>query len=141
MMYEDSRWLQRYQNFQRALGHLDSAIKTTEGRTLDEFSDLEKQGTVKCFEMAFDLAWKTLQDYLGEQGYQQKGPKNTIQQAFKDNLIVDGNAWVRMLDSRNEAAHAYDEPMADEIITAIRTDYYVLFDQLDRTLTQLKNAL
>jgi nucleotidyltransferase substrate binding protein (TIGR01987 family) len=140
--YQDSRWLQRYQNYQRALSHLDAALLSTEGKDVTDWSDLEKQGTIKCFEMAFELAWKTLQDYLAEQGYDiGKGPKATIQQAFKDNLVVDGNAWIRMLDSRNEAAHTYDEAVADEIIQAIVGGYYALFDQLDRTLARLKNAL
>lgn len=139
--YEDSRWRQRYQNFQRALSHLDNAMNPAREKDLSDFSDLEKQGLVKCFEMAFELAWKTLQDYFEEQGYTiGKGPKPTIQQAFKDGLIVDGNEWIRMLDSRNTAAHAYDEIIVAEIIEAISRSYYALFEQLDRTLTKLKNA-
>jgi nucleotidyltransferase substrate binding protein (TIGR01987 family) len=139
-MYEDSRWLQRLQSFQRALIHLDQAIKSTEDKDISEFTDLEIQGTIKCFEMTFDLAWKTLQDYLEEQGYALKGPKNTIQQAFKDNLIKDGDEWAKMLDSRNKAAHAYDGDLALEVLEKIRNSYYYLFDDLDRVLARIKNG-
>lgn len=138
-LFEDNRWLQRFQNYQRALTHLDQAIKSNEDKGIDDFNDLEIQGTIKCFEMVFDLSWKTLQDYLTEQGYELKGPKNSIQQAFKDDLIKDGEEWVKMLDSRNDAAHAYDGDMANEILEKIITKYYFLFDDLDKVLTRIKN--
>lgn len=139
--YEESRWLQRYQNFKRALAHLDDAMNQARERGVSEFSDLEKQGLVKCFEIAFDLAWKTLKDYLVEQGYPDvMGPHSVIKQAFTDGLIVDGNEWVRMLESRNDSAHTYDETIIEEIIESFSKNYYILFDQLDRKLTALKNA-
>lgn len=139
-LFEENRWLQRFQNYQRALTHLDQALKSTEDKSIDEFSDLEIQGTIKCFEMVFDLSWKVLQDYFEEQGYEiGKGPKMNIQQAFKDNLIKDGDGWAKMLDSRNKAAHAYDGDMATEILEKIISSYYFLFDDLDKVLTRIKN--
>ncbi len=138
--YEDSRWEQRLQNYQRALTHLDQAIKISETPDFIEYGDLEKQGVIKCFEMTFDLSWKTMQDYLDEQGYKEKGPKNTIQQAFKDGLIKDGDAWMKILDGRNLASHTYDGDMADELIKKILGDYYLHFDDLDRVLTKIKNG-
>lgn len=139
-LYEGSRWLQRFQNFQRALSHLDQAMKIAAEKELDAFTDLEKQGLIKCFEMAFELAWKTLQDYLSEQGYEGRGPKPTIQQAFKDNLIKDGEQWINMLESRNDAAHAYDSDMAEDIIEKILKDYYLHLNDLDIVLTRMKNG-
>src|ERR1700740_1308954 len=102
-LFEDHRWLQRLQNYQRSLSHLDQAIKTIDDRDTEAMSDLEKQGVIKCFEMAFELAWNTLQDYFYEQGYNlEKGPRSAIQQAFKDNLIKDGDVWIAMIKSRND---------------------------------------
>lgn len=138
-LFEENRWLQHFQNYQRALTHLDQALKSTEDKELDEFSDLEIQGTIKCFEMVFDLSWKVLQDYLDEQGYEMKGPKNILEQSFKDSLIKDGDEWAKMLKSRNDAAHAYDGDMAAEILEKIRNSYYFLFDDLDKVLTRIKN--
>ncbi|HAK76465.1 MAG TPA: nucleotidyltransferase, partial [Runella sp.] len=78
--------------------------------------------------------------YFEEQGYEiGKGPKMNIQQAFKDNLIKDGDEWAKMLDSRNKAAHAYDGDMATEILEKIISSYYFLFDDLDKVLTRIKN--
>jgi nucleotidyltransferase substrate binding protein (TIGR01987 family) len=137
--FGENRWLQRFQNYQRALTHLDQAIKSTEDKEIDEFSDLEIQGTIKCFEMVFDLSWKTLQDYLGEQGYGMKGPKPILDQSFKDDLITNGDEWAKMLDSRNKAAHAYDRDLATEVLEKIRKSYYPLFDDLDKVLARIKN--
>ncbi|MEK7273843.1 MAG: hypothetical protein AAB110_01170 [Candidatus Desantisbacteria bacterium] len=35
--YEDSRWLQRLQNYRRALEHLDQAMKITEEKDIENF--------------------------------------------------------------------------------------------------------
>jgi nucleotidyltransferase substrate binding protein (TIGR01987 family) len=116
-------------------------MKIVREKDIVDFSDLEKQGLIKCFEMAFELAWKTLQDYLAEQGYGEvKGPKPTIEQAFKDSLIKDGEAWIKMLESRNDAAHAYDGAMAEDIIRKILESYYYHLDDLDKVLTRMKNG-
>jgi nucleotidyltransferase substrate binding protein (TIGR01987 family) len=120
-MYAESRWLQRFQNFQRALYHLDAAI----AKGLENMNPLEVQSFIKGFELAYELAWKTLQDYLYDIGYEQiRGPKPVIQQAFQDGLLNDGNAWLEMHDSRNDAAHIYDEMIALGIARKIQASYY-----------------
>lgn len=138
MQYEENRWLQRFQNYQRALYHLDAAVE----KGVDNMNQLEIQGFIKGFELVMELAWKTLQDYLQEQGYDDlRGPKPVIQQSFKDGLIEDGNEWVEMLESRNKAAHTYDEELALELANKIADSYYANFDALDVKLTGIKNAL
>ena len=135
-MYEDNRWLQRFQNFQRALYHLDAAVD----KGVENMNPLEVQGFIKGFELAYELAWKTLQDYLHEIGYEDvRGPKPVIQQAFQDGLLNDGNAWLEMHVSRNEASHTYDEALALSIAQKIQETYYHLFDEFDKTMTALKN--
>jgi hypothetical protein len=45
-----------------------------------------------------ELAWKTLQDKLYEEGYVDiKGPKPVIKQAFHDGIIKDGQGLDRYL--------------------------------------------
>lgn len=136
MQYEENRWLQRFQNYQRALYHLDAAVQIG----VENMSPLEIQGFIKGFELAFEMGWKTLQDYLEEQGYESKGPKNAIKQSFKDGLIED-HEWMKMLDSRNIVAHDYDDEKAKELATLISSDYYPVFDALDKKLTAIKNSL
>ena len=59
----DSRWQQRFKNFSRALGSLKVVAQ------LIEPTDIEVDAGLQRFEVAFELAWKTLQDYLVEAGY------------------------------------------------------------------------
>jgi len=64
-MPDDIRWKQRFQNFERALLLLRGGL--TE-RDWSLRSDLEKTGLTKRFEFTFELAWKTLRDYLAHSG-------------------------------------------------------------------------
>ena len=121
------RWKQRYHNYQKALGQLSRFLGH---KSLNE---MEEQGLIQAFEYTFELAWKTLQDFLEEvSGYVEiKGPRPVIQQAFRDGLIQNGEIWMEMLKDRNRSAHTYDEEVAREIVSAIVQNYYPLFRKLD----------
>ena len=47
-------------------------------------SELEKEGLIQRFEYSFELAWKTMKDYLEEQGtiINPVTPRNVIKEAF-----------------------------------------------------------
>ena len=129
----DIRWKQRYSNFQKALVQLANAVEK------GEYSDLERQGLIQCFEFTIELAWKTLQDLLDARGYNISGPKPVIKQSFHDGLIIDGTAWVEMLESRNITTHTYNEKVAVEISEKIMGKYYPLLDELDKQLAKEKD--
>lgn len=131
-MSTDTRWRQRYANFQKALLQLDEAVAK------EEYSNLERQGLIQCFEYTIELAWKTLQDLITAKGYDEKEPKPVVKRAFQDGLIPDGNAWIEMLDSRNETTHTYNEDTALKVADKIRTKYYPLFNDLDKQLAKEK---
>ena len=48
----------------------------------DELNKFEIQGLIQCFEYTFELAWKTMKDYLENEGFEVKSPRQTIQTAF-----------------------------------------------------------
>jgi len=131
-MSTDTRWRQRYANFQKALLELDEAVEK------GEYSKLERQGLIQCFEFTFELAWQTLQDLLKARGYNISGPKPVIKQAFQDGIISDGNDWIEMMESRNKTSHTYNERVALGISEKVRNKYYQLFDALDKQLAQEK---
>lgn len=58
MENKDIRWIQRFNNYKKALARLSDAVQLSKERSL---SDIEKQGLIQSFEFTFDLAWKTLQ--------------------------------------------------------------------------------
>lgn len=132
-MSTETRWRQRYANFQKAMLQLDAAVAK------GEYSDLERQGLIQCFEYTIELAWKTLKDLLNANGYEEvKSPQEVVKQAFHDGLLPDGNAWIEMLDSRNETSHTYNEETALKISNNIRNKYYPLLDDLDKQLAKEK---
>lgn len=134
-MSTDTRWRQRYANFQKALTQLERAVD------MDQYNDLEREGLIQRFEYTIELAWKTLQDLLGAKGYEDiKGPKPVIRQAFNDGYILDGNAWLEMWDGRLLTSHTYDEDTAIELADKIKNKFYFLLDDLDKKLAQEKEA-
>ncbi len=97
---KDIRWKQRFQNFEKAFNQLETAVSQ-----LEALSDLEKEGMIQRFEYTFELAWKTLKDYLDQKNVEAKFPREVIKQAFKYEIIDNGSLWIEMLEQRNLMAH------------------------------------
>lgn len=130
MANEDIRWIQRFNNYQKALARLGDAVALTEER---ELSDLEQQGLIQGFEFTFDLAWKTLQDYLRhhKRPNDNGGPNVIITQALEDGIIKGVDLWKAMKKSRDLTSHSYDEETADDIAENIVDTYHGLLIQLE----------
>lgn len=130
----DIRWKQRLSNFQKSLGHLADAIE------IENPSVVEQAGIIQFFEMSFELAWKTLKDYLEEQGFVDvKSPRATIKKSFEIELVDDGHAWLEALANRNLATHTYDDETAKELYILICESYFPLLESLHATLKRLSN--
>ena len=124
-MTSDIRWIQRFNNFERALALLKEAI------TIKTLTDLEIEGMIQRFEYTFELAWKTLKDYLEEKGYTELvGSKEVIRQAFADGIITEGEVWMDMVRARNLTTHIYNQQTANTIKDDIVKLYYACFNQL-----------
>lgn len=125
MTEPDVRWQQRFANYKRALHQLQSAVELSQLRPL---SRLEQQGIIQAFEFTHELAWNVLKDYLQDQGNQNiRGSKDATREAFKVQLITDGEAWMAMIQSRNISSHTYDERTADQLAAAIIDRYFAQF--------------
>ncbi|KJS81345.1 MAG: nucleotidyltransferase [Peptococcaceae bacterium BICA1-8] len=130
-MNREIRWKQRFSNFKKATMQLTEFIEKV------ELNKLEVQGLIQCFEYTFELAWKTLKDYLEEEGFSVKSPRETIQIAFQTQFITDGHAWIDALEKRNLMAHTYDEARAKEAEILIREKYYQIIHELCFKLEKL----
>eukprot|EP00388_Colpodella_angusta_P006172 GDKJ01018493.1.p1 GENE.GDKJ01018493.1~~GDKJ01018493.1.p1 ORF type:complete len:144 (-),score=16.95 GDKJ01018493.1:703-1134(-) len=118
----DIRWIQRFNNFNKAFAQLENAVEK------GDYSELERQGLIKAFEFTYELAWNTLKDFLVEGGYVDLvGSKDTIRLAYKVGLIEDGDNWMNMIKSRNLSSHTYNKETAEEIQDSIQNTYYFLF--------------
>ena len=113
------RWKQRFQNFEKAFLQLESAVIE-----LKSLSDLEKEGLVQRCEYTFELAWKTIKNFLESQNVEAKFPREAIKKGFQYEIIEDGEIWMDMLEKRNLMAHTYDEEIFNEAIHYISTLYF-----------------
>ncbi|WP_263079879.1 nucleotidyltransferase substrate binding protein [Endozoicomonas sp. Mp262] len=131
---QDVRWVQRFENFRKALASLKSAVELAQQRTL---TDLERQGVIQGFEFTHELAWNTLKDFLTYQGINQIiGSRDATRAAFKTELITEGDTWMDMIKSRNLTSHTYREEVAREIGQKILSQYYPAYVALEKTLTK-----
>lgn len=122
MENKDIRWQQRFSNYKKALAKLGEVAASN---SVDDLSDLEKEGMIQRFEYTFELAWKTLQDLLFWKGYEGiVGPNPVLQQALHDGYIIDESTWRNMKKSRELTSHTYDDETANNIARSIVGGYY-----------------
>lgn len=132
---QDIRWRQRFANYRKAVGQLREAVDLHGQRPL---SNLEKQGLIQAFEFTHELAWNLLKDYLQDQGNQNiRGSKDATREAFKVELIRDGEQWMAMIQSRNLSSHTYNEHTANELVEAIVHQYFPCFTELQAEMERL----
>ena len=120
-MNPDIRWKQRFQNFDRAYCLLEKALEDGPAA----LSLLEKEGVVQRFEYSFELAWKTVKDYLEENGivFPTVTPRQVLKDGFAAKILEDGQVWIDMLDHRNLLSHTYDSANFEEAVEAIAARY------------------
>ena len=136
MTTQDTRWLQRFSNYQKAMLTLSDAADLAATRAL---SNLEQQGLIQGFEFTHELAWNVLKDYLEEQGFVGLiGSKNATREAFKNALITDGDVWMDMIKARNMTSHTYSTDIAQGIATDILQRFYPAFKAMAVTFSALR---
>ena len=134
-MNQDIRWQQRFANYQKALEQLCKFIDH------GELNELEVQGLIKAFEYTHELAWNVLRDYLLSQGSQAiHGSRDATREAFKLDLIDDGECWMDMIRDRNRSVHTYNQDTAKAIVDNIRDRFFEQFQRLEQTMSSLANA-
>ena len=117
---QETRWIQRFENYKTALDNLD---ETVECINRDGISKIYTMALVQAFEIAFELAWKTIQDYLEYSGIKTDTPREAIKSAFSNNLIEDGKIWILMMEARNKTSHTYNQSFAKELANEILNEY------------------
>ena len=120
------RYDERKKDYHNAVLRLEEAIKV-------QPTTLEIDGILHRFEFTFELAWKTLKDYLEYMGFIEKigSPREVIQTAFKQGVIQNGEEWIDMMLSRNTLSHLYDEEESRKIYVKVQEQYVSLLKELD----------
>ena len=134
MSTADVRWLQRLDNYERALATLQRALSLAAERSL---SELEEQGLIQAFEFTHELSWLLLKDFLVDQGVSGiSGSRDAVREAVVRELISAGSevTWMAMIRSRNLTSHTYNPSVAQDIAALIRERYAQELTALQREL-------
>ncbi len=133
MMNLDIRWIQRFENFNKALAQLSKFIEK------GELNELEIQGIIQSFEYTYELAWNVMKDFLKEKGNQNIfGSRDAITESYKLGLIANGDGWMNMFKDRNQTSHTYNEEVVNQIYKNITEHYFQLFIDFQSKMSQLK---
>ena len=132
-MQDKPRWIYRFDNYKRAFTLLREAIEIMQQRALTQ---LEKEGVIQRFEYTWELAWKTLRDYLEYGGVilETVTPAAVIKAAYEAKVIEAGDIWMQALDARNKMSHTYNFKVFEQIITDIKAYYLPILDALHLSL-------
>lgn len=120
------RFEERRKEFSNAVERLKEALEEKE-------NDIIIDGVLHRFEFTFELAWKTMKDYLEYVGVIEKtgSPREIIKSAFEYGMLEDGEAWIKMMLARNSLSHLYDEAKSREVYQDIKNSYFNLLRKLE----------
>lgn len=141
-MEQDIRWIQRLDNYDKALARLRTAVRILQehGGTDGEIDDLMKEGLVQRFEYTQELAWKLMKDYEEYQGYTDvQGSRDAIRKALQMGLVEDA-VWMDTISSRNLTSHCYDEDEFNEVLGRIIQSYLPVFEKFSTRMNTLKGS-
>ncbi len=101
---DETRWKQRLSSFGKALAQLNEAC------VQDSYSNLERAGLVKTFE----LSWKVLKDLLSHEGFVEKSPRPAIRKSLEVEYVDDHDCEILLeaLEWRSILSHVYRESAA-----------------------------
>ncbi len=76
---------------------------------------VHRDAAIQRFEFTFELAWKTIQEYIRGQGFDCNSPKNCIREGARLEIIDNPEDWFEFLDNRNLISHTYNEKLAEKV--------------------------
>lgn len=74
-----------------------------------------RDSAILRFELAFEVAWKTVQVLARELGLGVNSPRQAFEQAFRLGWITDEMLWREMIEACNTAVHVYHEELAERL--------------------------
>jgi nucleotidyltransferase substrate binding protein (TIGR01987 family) len=132
------RWKQRFDNLNRALAQLQSALEAHQAMPENELILI---ALIKAYEFSFELSWKTLKDLLAWNGVDARLPREVLKQAFATGLIDEGQIWIDMLEQRNLMAHTYDQARALQAAELITSHYWPQLQRLQKALEERRESI
>ena len=125
------RWHERFENYKLALSNIN---ETNDCISQNGLNKIYTMALIQAFEIVFELAWKTMKDYLEFEGINTDTPRQTIKTAFLRNIIPDGQLWINMMEARNKTSHTYNETYARSLTEEITGKFLPALNDLETIL-------
>ena len=122
--------LQKIENYHHAMAQLEEAVAVY---SRDRGDSLYRDGLIQRFEFTVELAWKSLNEYLEDQGtvLSITSPRAVLKDAYAAGVIMDADVWDEIIRSRNVTSHVYDEKTAIEVADRVCNTYLPVLKKLD----------
>lgn len=122
--------MKKIENYLRAIGHLKEAVDIY---SVQPENDLYRDGLIQRFEFTVELAWKSLKEYLEDQGVAitRATPKAILKDAFAAGVIQEDQVWILILHARNLTSHIYTEETAQTIARQVCIDFLPTLQKLE----------
>ena len=134
----EEKYFNRYRSFCRSLRNLKKS------KSADPAAEFVLEGTIQNYNLTFDLAWKVMKDILVKQlgitDFAIGSPREVLQSAFTNGLIID-DIWLKMLKTRNLLAHDYDGEIVKTHCHVIVETYIDLFYDFRKYVEKLLHEI
>jgi nucleotidyltransferase substrate binding protein (TIGR01987 family) len=103
-----------------------SLERLAEALRVPEEEPLAIDGTIQRFEFTFELFWKMLQRRLARNGVEANSPRVVLQQSYRLRWLDDEPSWLKALEDRNLALHAYRATLVASLHRRVPQHYAVM---------------
>lgn len=124
--------MKKFENYCRALDNLKDIYKYEE-----PYENVIITGLVGLYEICFEQSWKAMKEILELNGVSESqtgSPRQILKAAYQAGMITDEDIWLEALQSRNNASHAYNQIIANDIVRKTKTGYYKMFEDLKQEI-------
>ncbi len=138
-----SKFDNKYDNFKKAVQRLADVVEDgsmlRESLNKDGYEDILRDSVIQRFEFCYELAWKTLKEYLHANGLSVETlPRPVFKAAYQHNIINDEKLWLQMINDRNATSHLYAEGFANAAAQRVKDKYLPAFRELQEKLVENK---
>ena len=118
------------QRAKRILDDYERAVKNLKVACENAVDELDIDGGIKRFEIAFELSWKLIKEYLADLGIICKNPRTCFKYAYQNDLINDEEIWLEMIEDRNLIVHTYNFEESRKVFDRVKEKYLSAFEDL-----------
>lgn len=121
-----------FEDFKESLEELSTLVKDSENHDLNA---THQKRLIRSFEVTHELAINTISEFFRKNRHNVfSGSRDATIEAFNEDLIDDGKAWLDMIIDRIKYNPLYPEDFDHEFLLNIRKKYYRLLLNFERKM-------